>query len=147
MKQNISKAARENGLTASLAHNRIKSGWSFDDAVSIPARGYKSMKKSKAEIVWAYLLKNPLATYVEVAKETGVSYSYAYALKTKISTPREVFEAEAADNTSELFTREQRKKIMIEGFANRKAQIADFEANKSVGKTIGNAIRRWWKAA
>ena len=131
MKQNISKAAKANGLTASVAHNRIKSGWSFDDAVSVPTRRYKSKKKSKAEAVWAYLLENPLATYVEVAKETGVSYSYAYALKTKISTPREVFELEAAGATT----------------AEWKSLTPVANDDTSVGKTIGNYIRRWWKAA
>mgnify|MGYP003677913591 FL=1 len=41
MKQNISKAAKANGISASLAHNRIKMGWSYEDAVSRPTRKYK----------------------------------------------------------------------------------------------------------
>jgi hypothetical protein len=49
----------------------------------------------KAEKVWAYLLKNKLATPAEVAKATGVSYGYVYKLMKKIGTPKEVFEEEA----------------------------------------------------
>src|SRR5210317_1443915 len=49
----------------------------------------------KAEKVWAYLVKNKLATPAEVAKATGVSYGYVYKLMKKIGTPKEVFEEEA----------------------------------------------------
>lgn len=52
-------------------------------------------KIKKYELVWAYLVAHPLATPAQVAKATKVSYAYAYALKKKISTPKEVFEAEA----------------------------------------------------
>ena len=48
----------------------------------------------KAEKVWAYLVKNKLATPAEVAKATGVSYGYVYELMQKVGTPREVFEEE-----------------------------------------------------
>jgi hypothetical protein len=46
----------------------------------------------------AYLIKNPLATATEVAKATGVSYGYAHKLKSKVGTPKEVFEREAFEN-------------------------------------------------
>jgi hypothetical protein len=62
-------------------------------------------KQTKADKVWAYLIKNPLATATEVAKATGVSYGYAYKLKSKIGTPKEVFEKEAereAERTKSL---------------------------------------------
>ena len=52
-------------------------------------------KQTKADKVWAYLIKNPLALASEVAKATGVSYGYAHKLKSKIGTPKEVFEMEA----------------------------------------------------
>ena len=55
-------------------------------------------KIKKYELVWAYLVAHPLATPAQVAKATKVSYAYAYALKKKISTPKEVFEAEAVAN-------------------------------------------------
>ena len=100
-KQNISKLAKANGVNPMTAHGRIYKGWSVAAATSTPARKYKTKrKKKKADRVWAYLVKNPLATYVEIAKETGVSYSYAFFLKNKVGTPREVFEAEAANDTS-----------------------------------------------
>jgi len=51
----------------------------------------------KAEKVWAYLLKNKLATPAEVAKATGVSYGYVYKLMKKVGTPKEVFVAEAKE--------------------------------------------------
>ncbi len=52
-------------------------------------------KAKKSELVWAYLIKHPLATPSEVAKATGVSYALAYACKKKVGTPKEVFEKEA----------------------------------------------------
>ena len=52
-------------------------------------------KKSKTDKVWAYLVEHPLASTSEVAKATGTSYSYTYKLKSKIGTPKEVFEMEA----------------------------------------------------
>lgn len=52
-------------------------------------------KIKKYELVWAYLVAHPLATPAQVARATKVSYAYAYALKKKIGTPREVFETEA----------------------------------------------------
>ena len=55
-------------------------------------------KQNKADKVWAYLIKNPLALASEVAKATGVSYGYAHKLKSKIGTPKEVFEREAFEN-------------------------------------------------
>ena len=55
-------------------------------------------KQNKADKVWAYLIKNPLATATEVAKATGVSYGYAHKLKSKVGTPKEVFEREAFEN-------------------------------------------------
>lgn len=58
-------------------------------------------KKSKAEKVWAYLLKNKLATPAEVAKATGVSYGYTYKLMQKVGTPKEIFEAEVSKPTFE----------------------------------------------
>jgi hypothetical protein len=115
----IPKAAAKNGISASVAYNRIKAGWSEADAVSVPTRTYKyktKRKKKKADRVWAYLVKNPLATYVEIAKETGVSYSYAFFLKNKVGTPRAVFEAEAANDTS-------------------------------APQTLGDRLRKWWNAA
>jgi ABC-type sugar transport system substrate-binding protein len=62
-------------------------------------RGYRKTvekKASKADAVWAYLVANPLARPVEVSKATGVTYGYVYKLMSKVGTPREVFEAEAA---------------------------------------------------
>ena len=53
-------------------------------------------KVKKSELVWAYLVKHPLAKPSEVAKATGVSYALAHACKKKIGTPKEVFEKEAA---------------------------------------------------
>jgi hypothetical protein len=49
----------------------------------------------KQQKVWAYKVKHPLATASEVAKATKTSYGYVYKLFQSISTPKEVFEAEA----------------------------------------------------
>jgi transcriptional regulator with XRE-family HTH domain len=101
-RQNITAMAKANGVSKSTAHRRIENGWSEEKATSTPARKYQRPKKSKlrygqkADAVWAYLVTNPLARPAEVAKATGVSYGYVYNLMSKVGTPREVFEAEAA---------------------------------------------------
>ena len=59
-------------------------------------------KKSKKEKVWAYLLKNKLATGKEVAKATGVSYTYVNKLMKSIGTPREIFEQEEEFSIDEM---------------------------------------------
>jgi len=52
-------------------------------------------KMTKAEKVWAYLLKNKLASPAEVSTATGVSYGYTYKLMKKVGTPKKVFAEEA----------------------------------------------------
>jgi len=52
----------------------------------------------KQEKIWSYKVDHPLASASEVAKATNTSYGYVYKLFQKISTPREVFEAEAASS-------------------------------------------------
>lgn len=47
-------------------------------------------KKSKAEKVWAYLLKHPEATPAEVAKACKCTPKYVYNLRSKVGTPKEV---------------------------------------------------------
>lgn len=101
-KQNIAELAKANGVKPATAYARIKKGMSVEKATSkptAPRRKYKRSQNSrpakKAELVWAYILKNKLATSQEVAKATGVSDAYAYQLMRKIGTPREVFEEEA----------------------------------------------------
>jgi len=101
-KQNIAALAKANGINPATAYARIKNGMSVEEATSKPTPSRRKYKRpqnprpaKKAELVWAYLLKNKLATSQEVAKATGVSDAYAYQLMRKIGTPREVFEKEA----------------------------------------------------
>jgi len=49
----------------------------------------------KQQKIWSYKVDHPTATVSEVAKATKASYGYVYKLMQKISTPKEVFEAEA----------------------------------------------------
>ena len=51
------------------------------------------MKKSKAEIIWAYIIAHPLANTSEVAKATKTSNSYVHKLMKKTGTPKEILEA------------------------------------------------------
>ena len=111
-RQNVAAMARANGIAPQTAHNRILKGWTTEAATSTPARKYNRPKPKpkfahggKAEAVWAYLIANPLARPAEVSKATGVSYGYVHQLMGKVGTPREVFEAEAkqeslVDNSS-----------------------------------------------
>lgn len=102
-RQNVTAMAKANGIAPQTAHNRILKGWSVEAATSTPARKYhrprakpKLRYGQKADAVWAYLVANPLARPADVSKATGVSYSYVRKLMSKVGTPREVFEAEAA---------------------------------------------------
>ena len=83
-------------------------------------------KMTKSEKVWAYLLKNKLATTAEVAKATGVSYGYTYRLMKKVGTPKEVFVA--ADKVKRT-----RVKLLSEASAlvdgDREAEHGSFEDN------------------
>ena len=96
--QNISAMAKANGVNPATAHNRLAKGWSAEAATSTPARKYSKSYKhgEKAAAVWAYVVANPLARPCEVAKATNISYGYVFKLMRKTSTPRKVFEAEAA---------------------------------------------------
>jgi sugar-specific transcriptional regulator TrmB len=95
-----------------------------------------SKKMTKAEKVWAYLLKNKLASTAEVAKATGVSYGYTYKLMQRIGTPKEVFEAEAKPERT-------RVKLLSEASAlvdgDREAEHGDFQSNAMT-------IARYWNA-
>jgi hypothetical protein len=100
-RQNVAAMAKANGVNPATAHHRISRGWTTEEATSTPARKYyrpkpKHPRGSKADAVWAYLVANPLARPIEVSKATGVTYGYVYKLMSKVGTPREVFEAEAA---------------------------------------------------
>jgi hypothetical protein len=108
-RQNVAAMAKANGIAPQTAHNRILKGWSVEAATSTPARKYhrprakpkpKFAHGEKADAVWAYLVANPLARPADVSKATGVSYGYVYKLMSKVGTPREVFEAEAAAKAS-----------------------------------------------
>ena len=111
-RQNVAAMARANGVNPTTAHGRIMKGWTTEAATSKPARKYNRPKPKpkfahggKAEAVWAYLIANPLARPADVSKATGVSYGYVHQLMGKVGTPREVFEAEAkqeslVDNSS-----------------------------------------------
>lgn len=106
-RQNVTAMAKANGIAPQTAHNRILKGWSVEAATSTPARKYhrprakpKLRYGQKADAVWAYLVANPLARPADVSKATGVSYSYVRKLMSKVGTPREVFEAEAAAKAS-----------------------------------------------
>lgn len=48
----------------------------------------------KQQKVWAYKVKHPQATIAEIAKATKISYGYVYKLMSKISTPKEVLDAD-----------------------------------------------------
>ena len=99
MKDTIASKAKANGINPQTARNRIQKGWTVAEATTRPMRGYRKTvekKASKADAVWAYLVANPLARPIEVSKATGVTYGYVYKLMSKVGTPREVFEAEAA---------------------------------------------------
>ena len=87
-------------------------------------------KMTKAENVWADLLKNRLASPKEVSTATGVSYGYTYKLMKKVGTPKEVF---AQDTQNEHTPERTRVKLLSEASAlvdgDREAEHGDFQTN------------------
>jgi len=130
-RQNVAAMARSNGVNPTTAHGRIMKGWSTEAATSTPARKYRRPKPryahgEKAQAVWAYLIANPLARPVDVANATGVSYGYVHQLMSKVGTPREVFEAEAAASVTE--------DVILDQF------VADDTSNRVRNVVVGAAI-------
>jgi hypothetical protein len=132
-RQNVAAMARANGVNPTTAHKRIMKGWSTEAATSTPARKYGRPKPKpkfahggKAEAVWAYLIANPLARPADVSKATGVSYGYVHQLMSKVGTPREVFEAEAAASVTE--------DVILDQF------VADDTSNRVRNVVVGAAI-------
>ena len=132
-RQNVAAMARANGVNPTTAHGRIMKGWSTEAATSTPARKYRRPKPKpkfahggKAQAVWAYLIANPLARPVEVSNATGVSYGYVHQLMSKVGTPREVFEAEAAASVTE--------DVILDQF------VADDTSNRVRNVVVGAAI-------
>lgn len=111
MKQNISKAAKAYGVSASLAHNRIKMGWDFADAISRPPRKYvkeanRPTKPSSEETLNDNQQQQRRRRDLERTKKIKLE-------------------------TSELFSREAQLKLFADGQAKRQAQIDLFHANTS----------------
>jgi hypothetical protein len=132
-RQNVAAMARANGVNPTTAHGRIMKGWTTEAATSTPARKYNRPKPKpkfahggKAEAVWAYLIANPLARPADVSKATGVSYGYVHQLMSKVGTPREVFEAEAAASVTE--------DVILDQF------VADDTSNRVRNVVVGAAI-------
>lgn len=132
-RQNVAAMARANGVNPTTAHGRIMKGWSTEAATSTPARKYHRPKPKyahgkKAEAVWAYVVANPLARPVEVANATGVSYGYVHQLMSKVGTPREVFEVEAAAKADVT------EDVILDQF------VADDTSNRVRNVVVGAAI-------
>jgi hypothetical protein len=86
-------------------------------------------KKTKAEKVWAYLLKNPSAKPNDVAKACGCTAKYVYNLKAKIGTPKEILE-QSTDKTDSRRTRVNllsEASRLVDG--DREEEHGDFRAN------------------
>jgi len=87
-------------------------------------------KKTKAEKVWAYLLKNPSAKPNDVAKACGCTVKYVYNLKAKIGTPKEVLEQSVQNAQPKQRTRVNllsEASRLVDG--DREAEHGDFRAN------------------
>lgn len=87
-------------------------------------------KKTKAEKVWAYLLKNPSAKPTEVAKACGCTSKYVYNLKSKIGTPKEVLEQSVQNAKPKQRTRVNllsQASTLVDG--DREEEHGDFQSN------------------
>ena len=84
-------------------------------------------KKSKAEKVWAYLLKNPSAKPAEVAKACGCTTKYVYNLKSKIGTPKEILEQSAQPKERTRVKLLSQASALVDG--DREEEHGDFQSN------------------
>ena len=86
-------------------------------------------KKTKAEKVWAYLLKHPSAKTKNVAKACKCTPKYVYNLRSKIGTPTEVL-VQSTDKTDKERTR---VKLLSEAITlvdgDREEEHGDFASN------------------
>lgn len=96
-------------------------------------------KKTKAEKVWAYLLKNPSAKANDVAKACGCTAKYVYNLKAKIGTPKEILE----QSTDKTDSRRTRVNLLSEA-----SRLVDGDREVEHGNFETNAVRiaRYWNA-
>ena len=62
------------------------------------------MKKTKANKVWAYLIKHPNAKTKDVSKACGCTDKYVYTLRSKIGTPKEVLTKPKVRMRTEILT-------------------------------------------
>ena len=93
-------------------------------------------KKSKAEKVWAYLLKNPSAKPAEVAKACGCTTKYVYNLKSKIGTPKEILEQSAQPKERTRVKLLSQASALVDG--DREADHGDFQTNAEMIATYWN---------
>ena len=86
-------------------------------------------KKTKAEKVWAYLLKHPTAKTKNVAKACGCTAKYVYTLRSNVGTPTEVL-VQSTDKTDKERTR---VKLLSEAITlvdgDREEEHGDFRTN------------------
>lgn len=62
------------------------------------------MKKTKANKVWAYLIKHPNAKTKDVSKACGCTDKYVYTLRSKVGTPKEVLTKPKIRMRTEILT-------------------------------------------
>lgn len=94
-------------------------------------------KMTKAEKVWAYLLKNKLASVAEVSKATGVSYGYTYKLMNKVGTPKDVFVKEVQPPARTRVKLLSEASALVDG--DREVEHGSFDENAMT-------IARYWNA-
>jgi len=87
-------------------------------------------KKTKAEKVWAYLLKHPNAKTSAVAKACGCTDKYVYTLRSKVGTPIEVLEQSVQNAQPKQRTRVNllsQAIALVDG--DREEEHGDFQSN------------------
>ncbi|QDP53668.1 MAG: hypothetical protein Unbinned5406contig1000_14 [Prokaryotic dsDNA virus sp.] len=98
-------------------------------------------KKTKAEKVWAYLLKHPTAKTKNVAKACGCTAKYVYTLRSKVGTPTEVL-VQSTDKTDKERTR---VKLLSEAIAlvdgDREEEHGDFADNAMIIAELWSAYK------
>jgi len=98
-------------------------------------------KKTKAEKIWAYKLKNPAASVSETAKATKTSYGYVHKLFSKIGTPKEILEQPLEHNVS-------RETITRQDILNKASSLIDGSRAAEHGSAVDNfaTTAAYWNA-
>lgn len=101
-------------------------------------------KKSKADQIRAYMLANPEATPIEVAKKLGVKAQYVYVLRSIMRKQIRLNTAPASTGTITVNREIEAAKDMVNRpphYTDGGMEVIDFIEAKKLGYHLGNVVK------